>query len=148
MKHQAVTAIALVGTALIAALVPVSAGAARHQTSHFTDTSVGASIGGNRAVAVTHDPEAGQGASVETLKVNGLSGTGRIITYWIGGTTTDVVTFTLKPPDATGISTVTGHGHRVAATGKFKSSKVVTTFSGTYDIKTTISHLTIRGTVE
>jgi hypothetical protein len=87
---------------------------------HFIDTSVGASISATQSVAVVHDRVNGQGASVETLKVTGNSGSGRIITYWVGGTTTDVVTFTLGAPKASGLIPITGSGHQVAATGKFK----------------------------
>jgi hypothetical protein len=145
MIKRAILAIVSVATVVSAGAVVSAAGAAK--TTQFTDTSVGASIGGNRSVAVVHDPEAGQGASVETVKLNGLSGTGRIITYWGDGTTTDVVSFKLTAPDSNGISHISGQGHQVAATGKFKGSKAKVTFSGTYDIKTTISRVTIKGTV-
>jgi hypothetical protein len=136
-----------VAASVLAATVAMSATAAgQHRTVHFTDTSVGASIGGNRSVAVVHDPSSGQGASVETLKLNGLSGTGRIITYWGTGTTTDVVKFKVGVPNANGISTLAGSGRQVSATGEFKGSKSSSRFSGTYDTKTTISHVTIKGT--
>jgi hypothetical protein len=88
----------------------------------------------------------GNGAGTQTLTFRGSGGSDTDITYYGTATARSKGTFTLGPPDANGIAAVTGTGHDFAGTGKLKHLKSSYTYAGTYDTRTGLYRVTLRGT--
>ena len=138
---------ALIAIITIAGLsIPAIASAAGKRHIHFTTKIVGAGISANQATYKVHDSQFGDGAGVQTVKVNGSGGTDRETTYYGNATATSKGTFTIGTPDASGIAPLTGSGHDVSGTGKAKGLKSNYTYRGTYNTKTGGFEVTLTGT--
>jgi hypothetical protein len=138
---------ALLAIIAIAGLsVPVIASAAGKRHVHFTSKVVGAGISANQAAYKIHDSHFGNGAGVQTVKVNGLSGSDTEITYYGDATAKSKGTFTLGTPDANGIATLTGSGHDVSGTGKAAGLRSTYTYTGTFNTKTGMFNVRLTGT--
>jgi len=119
-----------------AAAVPVTAAAANRRSFHFKEGLSGAQISATEAVFKIHDSRVGNGAGVQTVKLNGLSGSDKEIIYYKNATAMSHGTFTLSAPDASGISKLTGKGTDTNGTGKLKGFTSTYTYSGTFNINT------------
>ena len=126
--------------------VPLMASAAGKRHVHFTSKVVGSGISANQSAYKIHDSHFGSGAGVQTVKVKGSGGTDTEITYYGNATARSKGTFTLGTPDANGIATLTGSGHDVRGTGKAAGVKSTYTYTGTYNTKTSVFHVTLTGT--
>lgn len=136
----------IVGATVIAAALIATAGAAKNKTFHFTDTITGAQISATQAVFKVHDARLGNGAGVQTVAFSGTSGTDKEITYYGNASATSKGSFTLGTPDANGIATVTGKGHDVGGTGKLKGFTSTYSYSGTFNTKTLVYTVVLKGT--
>jgi hypothetical protein len=136
----------IVGAAALTAAVMAGAAAAKPNIFHFTDTVTGAQISATQAVFKTHDSRFGDGAGVQTVKVSGLGGTDAEITYYGNASAKSHGSFTLGRPNAQGVSKVTGQGHDTSGTGKLKGFKSTYTYTGTFNTKTLVYTIVIKGT--
>jgi hypothetical protein len=135
----------VIAGALVIPALALSAGPT-HKNVHFTDTIVGASISSTEAVFKDHST-VGNGAGVQKItSLNAKGGTDTSTVYWGDGTDTTHDTFTFGAPNSQGLITLTGSGHDVSGTGRFKHISSSYTFRGTYDPKTTISRVVLTGT--
>ena len=132
--------------AIVVLSVPVIASAAGNRKVRFTTKVSGAGISANQSTYKVHDSQFGDGAGVQTVTVKGSGGTDSEITYYGNATARSKGTFKLGTPDVNGIASFTGSGHDVSGTGKAKGVKSTYTYSGTYDTKTSIFHVTLTGT--
>jgi hypothetical protein len=141
-------AVGLAAATVAALVVPVlAAPVQKHKNVHFTDTATGAAISAKVTVYKIHDSVAGNGAAVQKItQLSATGGTDVTKVYYGNATATSRDTFTLSAPDANGIITITGHGHDVSGTGKLSHITSTYTFTGTYDPKTTITHVKLTGT--
>jgi hypothetical protein len=126
--------------------VPVVALAARKRHIHFTTKIVGAQISATQAVYKAHDSHFGNGAGVQTVKLTGLDGTDKEITYYGNAAARSKGTFKLGTPDAKGNATLTGSGHDVGGTGTAKRLRSTYTYRGTFNLNTGIFNVTLTGT--
>jgi hypothetical protein len=141
MRRALLTIIAIAGMA-----VPAIAVAAGKRHVHFTSKVVGAGISANQSAFKIHDSVFGDGAGVQTVKVNGSGGTDTEITYYGNATARSKGTFTLGTPDANGVATLTGSGHDIGGTGKAASLKSTYKYSGTFNTKTGVFKVKLTGT--
>jgi hypothetical protein len=141
MRRALIAIIMIVGLS-----IPVIASAAGKRHIHFTTKIVGAGIPMNEGVYKVHDSQFGDGAGVQTVKMNGSGGTDRETTYYGNATARSMGTFTIGTPDANGIARLTGSGHDVSGTGKAKGLKSTYTYIGTYNTKTGGFEATLTGT--
>ena len=148
MRKSLVSLGALVaGTSLVLVLaLGPGAGAKSPRTIKFTGVATGGQIGGNQEAFKYHDSYFGDGAGVQTSKINGLNGSDATTTYYGNGSAKSVDTFKLGAPDANGIATITGSGKDVSGTGRAKGLKSTFTFTGTLNTKTLTFKVTLKGT--
>lgn len=138
---------ALIAIVAIAGLsIPVIASAAGKRHIHFTSKIVGAGISANQSTYKVQDSQFGDGAGVQTVNVNGSSGSDTEITYYGNATARSKGTFTIGKPGANGIAPLTGSGHDVSGTGKAKGLRSTYTYTGTYNTKTAVFNVTLTGT--
>ncbi len=139
----------LVLIVLSAAVVMVgstgSAGAARTKTFHFTDTITGAQISATEAVFKIHDSRVGDGAGLQIVTLNGLAGTDMDTTYYRNASAKSHGSFLIGAPDANGIAKLTGKGQDTSGTGKLKGFTSKYTYTGTFNTKTLVFQVVIRG---
>jgi hypothetical protein len=135
-------------SAMAGLAIPMVASAAAKKHVHFTAKVVGAQISATQATYKIHDSLFGNGAGVQTVKLNatGTGGTDTETTYYGNATAKSRGTFTLGAPDANGILTVTGSGHDVSGTGRAKGLTSTYTYAGTINSKTLVLTVTLRGT--
>jgi hypothetical protein len=138
--------VAIIGAVAVAGVLVTTAGATGNKTFHFKDTIVGAQISSTQAAFKIHDSRLGRGAGVQTVKVSGLGGTDREVTYYGNASGTSHGSFKIGPPDANGISKLTGKGHDTAGTGKLKGFRSTYTFKGTLNTKTLVYKVVLTGT--
>lgn len=137
----------IVGAAVLTAAVLAGvAGAAKTKTFHFTEKITGAQISATQAAFKIHDSRLGGGAGVQTVKVSGLGGTDTETTYYGNASAQSHGSFKLGAPDANGISKVTGQGHDTSGTGKLKGFKSTYTYTGTFNTKSLVYTIVLRGT--
>jgi hypothetical protein len=140
----------MIGVGVVAAIAVLpgvsGATARRHKSIHFTTVVVGAAISSTQSVFSAHDSIMGNGAGTQTLTFRGSGGSDSEITYYGTATARSKGTFTFGVPDASGIAAVNGTGHDFAGTGKFKHLKSDYTYAGTYDTRTGLYRVTLRGT--
>lgn len=136
-----VIAVVLAATALTGA-----AGAAKTKTFRFTDTITGAQISATASAFKVHDSRLGNGAGVQLVKLNGLSGTDSDTTYYGNASAKSHGSFTIGTPDANGIATLTGKGHDTSGTGKLKGFSSTYTYTGTFNTKTLVFNVLLKGT--
>jgi hypothetical protein len=132
--------------ALTVAVWPVAAGASRSKSFKFTENSVGAQISATEAVYKVHDSHLGDGAGVQVVKVSGLGGTDSETTYYGNGTAESHGSFKITAPDSHGISALTGHGQDTSGTGELKGFKSTYTYTGTFNTKTLVFKVVLKGT--
>jgi hypothetical protein len=144
----------LVGTVWLAVLaapaIPAfGAGPGRvHKHVHFTEHITGASISASQSVYRVHDSIAGNGAGTQIAMLNGTAtgGTDTETTYYGDATATSHGTFTLGTPNTQGVAKLTGSGHDTSGTGRLKGLKSSYRYTGTYNLKTTVYSVTLKGT--
>jgi hypothetical protein len=136
----------VVMAAAIALPIALAAPGKRHKHIHFTDTIVGAGIGGNRAVFSIHDSIHGNGAGTQTVTPSGSGGSDTEIVYYGDATATSKGTFTLGAPDANGVASLSGSGHDVRGTGKLRRLRSSFSYSGTLNTKTGAFRIILSGT--
>jgi hypothetical protein len=144
------TQIGFVGVAAIAAgALAMPAGAAsglKHRNVHFTSKVDGASISDTESTLKVHDSIAGNGAGVQKItSLTATGGTDTTIIYYGNAKAFSRDTFTFGPADSNGVIPVTGLGRDVGGTGRFRHLTSTYTFKGTYDPKTTITHVKLTG---
>jgi hypothetical protein len=132
--------------ALTAAVAAGAAGTVKSKTFHFTDRIAGAQISATQAAFKTHDSLLGDGAGVQTVKLSGLDGTDREITYYGNASAQSHGSFKLAAPDTNGISKLTGRGHDTSGTGKLRGFKSNYTYTGTFNTKTRVYTVVLKGT--
>lgn len=144
-RASAAATVTIFAAALLAASAPATSPS--HKNVHFTATVTGAAINSHQGAFKIHDSVSGDGAGVQTiLGVSGNRGTDTTTTYYGNASVVTHDTFTLSPPDSHGMITVTGHGHDVRGTGRFKNIRGSYTYKGTYDPRTTRSQVRLSGT--
>lgn len=139
---------------VVAVGVAGSGFAASQHKRTLTDTAVGAAIilhGTSFQTVYKQTTNLdGNGASVQTGTTSGtafpLSGTDTDIAYYANGVSKTADKFKLSAPNAQGISTIAGSGKCVGGTGIHQHEKCSYTFTGTYDIKTTVTKVKATGT--
>jgi hypothetical protein len=136
----------LSAVALAASVLPGAAGAAKKNSFHFTDTITGAQISATEAVFKTHDSRVGNGAGVQIVTLNGLSGTDAEISYYGNASAKSHGSFKLGVPDANGISKLTGQGRDTSGTGKLRGFTSTYTYTGTFNTKTLVFNVVLKGT--
>ena len=132
-----------------AGLVAIVGGqAAASTTIHVHGQIVGAAISGTQNVFKIHLSPGGNGAGVQTVKINSTAtgGTSTAIVYWGNGTQSLAGPFAIGTPNAKGISTLTGSAHVVAGTGAYKGVKETIKVNGTINIKTFVFNASLAGT--
>jgi hypothetical protein len=135
------------GAAVVAATVLAGgAGAAKTTRFHFTENVTGAQISATEAVFKIHDSRLGNGAGDQIVKVSGLGGTDKEITYYGDASAVSNGSFKLSAPDAKGVSKLTGKGHDTSGTGKLAGFKSTYTYTGTFNTKTLVFTVVIKGT--
>jgi hypothetical protein len=134
-------------SAMAGLTIPMVALAAAKRHVHFTAKVVGAGISATQSTYKLHDSVFGNGAGVQTIKLNATAsgGTDTETTYYGNATAKSKGTFKLGAPDANGILTVTGSGHDVSGTGLAKGLKSTYTYSGTINSKTSVIKVTLKG---
>jgi hypothetical protein len=135
-------------SAMAALTIPMVASATARRHVHFTSKVVGAAISATQSTYKLHDSVFGNGAGVQTIKLNATAtgGTDTETTYYGNASAKSKGTFKLGAPDANGILTVTGSGRDISGTGKAKGLRSTYTFSGTIDSKTSVIKVTLKGT--
>jgi hypothetical protein len=144
MRKWVVSLIA--GAVVLAATVLAAAGAAKPSSFHFTETITGASISATGAVFKIHDSRLGAGAGVQTVVTSGLGGTDTETTYYGNASAQSHGSFKVGSPDATGVSKLTGQGRDTSGTGKLKGFKSTYTYTGTFNTKTLVFTVVLKGT--
>lgn len=129
----------------LAVAIPASAGAAP-KLKHFTLHLIGAPVSSTQNVYAVQDSRHGPGAAVQTITVNGSSGTDTFAVYYKNGSVITHDTFTLGAPDANGIVSITGHGSSVGKSGALKGARATYTFTGTDNSKTNVIQVTANAT--
>lgn len=139
---------AAVVAVLVAALPTYAGSGPTHKNVHFTETIDLASLSASQDVYAIHDSVAGDGAGVSINHYSSATAaTDVATTYYRGGTTRAKDTYTLSAPDPDGIITISGTGHDVGGTGRFKHLRSTYTITGTYDTKANVGHFTVKGTL-
>jgi hypothetical protein len=136
--------IVIVGIAALSAPVVASGAGKRHV--HFTTTIVGAAISGTQSTYKAHDSSFGNGAGVQTVKLNGAGGTDSEITYYGNASAKSKGTFKIGTPDPKGVARLTGSGRDTSGTGKTKGLRSTYKYTGTYNTKTTVFKVKLTGT--
>jgi hypothetical protein len=137
----------LAGAAILTATVLAgTAGAAKTNAFPFTETITGAQISPTEAVFKIHDSRVGNGAGVQIVKLNGLAGTDTETTYYVNASAKSHGSFQLGAPDSNGVAKLTGQGHDTGGTGKLKGFTSKYTYTGTFNVKTLVFKVVIKGT--
>lgn len=135
---------ALVAAVALAVPALAASSGVTHKRVHFTEMDVGAFISKTQTVYKVHNSRAGDGAAV----VTGTSATtDKGVEYLIGASVRFRDKFTLSAPSSQGVITVTGSGQFISGTGKLKHVRGSYTFSGTYNTKTGVLDIPVRGTI-
>lgn len=138
--------VSILGAVVMVAALAGSAGAAKTKTFHFTETVTGAQISATEAVFKIHDSRVGDGAGIQIIKLNGLAGTDEDTTYYRGASAKSHGSFLIGTPDANGISKLTGKGRDTGGTGKLNGFTSKYTYTGTFNTKTLVFKIIIKGT--
>ncbi|MEA2211504.1 MAG: hypothetical protein QOF83_1452 [Solirubrobacteraceae bacterium] len=150
------TRVGVLVTALIAAGALTASQALAGKTKrHQKVVTVGIVLtrSGNSAVSLykVHSSLYGQGAAIQHAKLKNsnfpIHGTDTVTTYYADGAAATKDTFTVGTLNASGIGAITGSGRCTGGTGIHKHQRCTYKLTGTYNAKTTISHVTATGTV-
>ena len=143
MRKAIVVALAIGGLGAL----PAEPAAAK-KAVRFTDKLIGAQISATQAAFKLHDSYFGDGAGVQTAKLNAAltAGTDVTTTYYGNASATSKDAFTIGKPNAQGVATLTGSGHDVRGTGRAKGLTSTYTFTGTVNFKTFVYSVTLTGT--
>lgn len=137
----------LAGAAILAATVLTgTAGAARPRAFHFTETISGAQISATEAVFKIQDSRVGDGAGVQIVKLSGAAGTDTETTYYVNASAKSHGSFKIGLADANGVAKLTGQGQDTSGTGKLKGFTSKYTYTGTFNVKTLVFTVVIKGT--
>jgi hypothetical protein len=155
MRKGLVSTIGMIGLVIASGLSSYAMAAPKAVTKRpFSEINVGAMISmtGSRfesVYRVKRSPDGG-GAAIQDGSVAGttfpLNGSDNVRTYFADGVRITRDTFTLAPPHADGIGAITGSGKCAGGTGVHKKEKCTYTFTGTYDLQTTVVKVKITGT--
>lgn len=145
MRKSFLTTIA--GAAILATTALAgTAGAAKSKSFHFTETITGAQISSTEAAFKIHDSRVGNGAGVQILKLKGLAGTDTETTYYLNASAVSHGSFQIGAADANGVAKLTGQGKDTGGTGKLKGFTSKYTYTGTFNLKTLVFKVVIKGT--
>ena len=142
--RKAMIAVLAVAVASLAVAVGVSGAAGKKV--HFTEHIVGNGIGGTKAAFAIHDSFFGNGAGTQVIKSTSTGGADRELAYYGDAALVSKGTFSLGVPDANGIAKLTGKGRDVSGTGRAKGVTSTYTYSGTFNTKSGVFAVTIKGT--
>jgi hypothetical protein len=147
-KLRVIGAICLAALAALAIPAFAASSGRPHKHMHFTEHITGAAISTTQSVFKVHDSVAGNGAGTQIVTLNSTAtgGTDQEKTYYGDATATSHGTFTLGAPNVQGVATLTGSGHDTSGTGKLKRRQSSYTYTGTYNVKTTVYSVTLKGT--
>jgi hypothetical protein len=153
MGKRVVGLAAVLGLVIAVGVAGSGVAAGQHKRA-FTDIALGGNISTNglnfQAAYKDTNSLNGSGAAVQTGKISGtafpLSGTDTTNSYSASGLSQTKDKFKLAPPNAKGISAITGSGKCVGGTGIHKHETCSYTLTGTYDTKTTITNVKETGT--
>jgi hypothetical protein len=129
----------------VALALAVAGPAVAKRRVHFTDSAVGAQITATQAVFKVRDSVFGVGAGIQTVKLNGSRGTDTTTTYYGNASATSKDSFRIGVPDANGVAKITGSGRDVSGTGRARGLKSTYAFTGTFNTKTLVYHVTLKG---
>ncbi|HEX5192648.1 MAG TPA: hypothetical protein VFW09_07580 [Solirubrobacteraceae bacterium] len=141
-----------VGLAAALALPSVAVGAPT--TRHFTEVEAGARLSthGKRyedVYKIKRSPD-GVGTVIRDSVLSGntfpASGTAQAISYFKDGRLRSTESFTLGIPRADGVGTITGSGKCTRGSKAHRLETCNYKFSGTYDLRTGITQITLKGT--
>lgn len=134
-------------TGILAAMALSSASGAtpRTKTVSFVGTAHGNQISATESAFKYHDSVFGDGAGVQTTKLDGLNGTDKTKTYYGNGLAKSTDTFTIGTANADGIASITGTGHDTGGTGSAKGLTSSYTITGTFDTKSGMFQVTLKG---
>ena len=144
------TLVVLIALGAVAASQALAA-SVKHQK--VVSVGIVLSRSGNSAVGLykVHSSLYGNGAAVQKAKLKNstfpLHGTDTITTYYADGAASAADKFTIGALDAAGIAKITGTGKCTGGTGIHKHQHCSYKLSGTYNNKTSVSHVTAIGTV-
>jgi hypothetical protein len=152
MRRAVTMPVSMVGLAA-ALLLPAAAGAAP-TTRHFTEVESGARLSthGNRYEDVYKIKRSAEGVgtvirdSVLSGATFPASGTTQAISYFKDGRLRSTESFTLGVPRADGVGAITGTGKCTRGSKAHRLETCNYKFAGTYDLRTGITQITLRGT--
>jgi hypothetical protein len=139
---------------LATALALPAAAVAAPTTRHFTEVEAGARLSthGNRYEDIYKIKRSSEGVgtvirdSVRTGDTFPVSGTAQAISYFKDGRLRSSESFTLGVPRADGVGTITGTGKCTRGSKAHRLESCSYKFSGTYDLRTGITQITLKGT--
>jgi hypothetical protein len=150
-----ITVVGILGLAVVGSSAWASAATVKGRTERrFTETLVGAQIstaGGRfeNVYRIKRSPDLG-GAMIQDGELGGstypVTGTDSTISFFRDGDRTTRDTFTLNAPNTAGVGTITGRGTCTNGTNFHKFETCTFTFTGTYDLFTHVSKITMTGT--
>src|ERR1700753_4382609 len=120
---------------------------------HFTEVESGTRLSthGNRyedVYKIKKSPD-GLGSAVRDAVLGGdtfpVAGTDQSISYYQNGRLRASETFTLGAPHVDGLGTISGTGVCTKGSTAHRGETCHYTFSGTYDLRTQITQITLRG---
>jgi hypothetical protein len=137
----------------VGAVTASQALAAKAKHQKVVTVGIVLSRSGNSAVSLykVHSSLYGNGAAIQKAKLQNstfpIHGTDTVTTYYTSGAATTADKFTIGTLDANGVGKITGTGKCTGGTGSHHHQHCSYKLSGTYNSKTSISHVTAIGTV-
>jgi hypothetical protein len=154
MRTAFIAGAATIGLALAPGGAVASAASTPARTRSFSTIAVGAMISttGNRfekVYRIKRSPD-GEGGAIQDGALAGTSfpatGHDTMELFFKNGLQMTTDTFTLGPPQLDGIGAITGSGRCTNGTGTHNGEKCAYKITGTYDLLTTVTDLTLAGT--
>jgi len=158
MRKALIAGAATIGLAVapgVLALASAASAASKPaRTRSFSTIAVGAMISatGNRfekVYRIKRSPD-GEGGAIQDGDLGGTSfpvtGHDTMELFFKNGLQMTTDTFTLGPPQLDGVGAVTGSGKCTTGTGTHLGEKCAYRITGTYDLQTTVTDLTLSGT--
>jgi len=151
MRRTLIGAAATIGLVIMAGLSASAVAAPKGPTKRaFTEALTGATISTNESAYKVISSLDGTGAAIQHVSVSGktfpLTGKLANTIYFADGVARAIGTFKLGALDANSISAITGSGKCVGGTRVHMNEKCTFTFTGTYNSKTTVAKVKVRGT--
>jgi hypothetical protein len=153
MRRALTVSLSTVGVAAALAAAPAAASAAPTKRS-FTEVESGTRLSthGNRyedVYKIKRSPD-GLGSVVRDAALTGdtfpAAGTDQAISYYENGRLRATESFTLGIPHVDGVGSISGTGTCTKGSKAHRFETCRYTFAGTYDLRTRITQITLRGT--